>query len=139
MMAKRSILILIGALILFRSAMAGPGPGFLESDRHRKFELALKTLGIPLEKDQDFTAFPVAGSVSTSDVLSIAKYFDPDAGLRRSLSITPNRIDLFPGFYSPTAPNDATEFTLATGAAANRDSEDLLSRLDRVSRNVSGN
>lgn len=108
----------------------------IESERLRKFELALKTLGIPAEAEPDFSKFPVAGSVSTRDVLSIANYIDPDGGLRRYLAVQPGRIDLFPSVLSPKVPAPRPDYGILTGAPENRDSPDLLDRLERVSRRV---
>ncbi len=107
----------------------------MNGDRIRKFELALQTLGIPSEPTPDFSAFPVAGSVNTSDVLSIAKYLDPQGGLQRYLSVDSNRIELFPNFFRAGGPNDSADYSLLAGAAANQDSPELISRLERVSRN----
>lgn len=110
-----------------------------ESERLRKFDLALKTLGIPPEKEPDYRDFPVAGSVSTPDVLTLAKYIDPDGGLLRYLSVQPTRLDLYPAFFKAGGPNDPPEYGLATGATANQDSPELLARLERASRNVRAN
>jgi N-acetylmuramoyl-L-alanine amidase len=113
---------------------------FAESERLRKFELALKTLGIPIEKEPDYSAFPDAGTVSTSDILAIAPFIDPDGGLRRYLSISSSRLELFPSFFNPNGTNDPTDYELATGATTSQDSPELLSRLDRISRaTLSGN
>ncbi len=109
---------------------------FAQTESLRKFELALKTLGIPLEKEPDFSAFPDAGKVSTADLLEIAPFIDPDGGLRRYLSITPSRLELYPSYFAPSGTNDSADYELATGATTSQDSPELLSRLDRISRST---
>jgi N-acetylmuramoyl-L-alanine amidase len=124
---------MISAVLLGTVLCGGLAHG---SERLRKFDLALKTLGIPPEPAPDFSDYPVAGSVSTADVLSIARIIDPEGGLRRYLSITLDRITLFPSFYSASGGNDLPDFDLATGAPTNQDSPELIDRLDRIARNV---
>ena len=106
------------------------------AERARKFELALRTLGIPLEKDRDFTAYPRAGEINSPDVLSIAKYIDPASALRRYLQIEPSRISLFPWFFQVNGPSATPNYEVATGAPSNRDSAELLARLEGVSQTV---
>jgi N-acetylmuramoyl-L-alanine amidase len=105
------------------------------AERIRKLELALKTLGVPNQARPDFSEFPVAGSVSTDEFQSIAKYIDPDGGLRRYLEISPSNVVLFPTPFAPSGTNPNPDYELATGASANRDSSDLIARLDKVARN----
>lgn len=125
---------LLSILLLIGSARADS----VESERLRKFDLALKTLGVPPEAAPDFSDFPVAGSVSTRDALSLANVIDPDGGLRRYLGITPSRIELFPSFRLPNEPAPRPDYELLTGAPENRDSPELLGRLERISRRVIG-
>lgn len=109
------------------------------SERLRKFALALKTLGIPAEKITDFADFPDAGRVSTSDVLGLAKYIDPDGGLRRYLDVTASRITLYPNFAVDSKGQDAPDYSVATGARSNEDSPDLIRNLGRVADQVRAN
>jgi len=106
------------------------------SERIRKFELALRALGIPVEKTPDFSAYPDPGTVSVAEVRSIAKYIDPSGGLRRYLFLDPDRVELYPDFYRTNGPNDRPDYEVAAGDGKSRDSADLLDRLDRVARNV---
>ncbi len=120
-------------------SLIDPPPGGEESfltpaDRLRKFELALDTLGVPSEAAPRYDSLPAAGTVRSESVSLIAKYLDPEGGLRRYLKIQSATIDLFRDFFS--LPGARLEHSHRTGAAEDQDSAELLARISRVADQV---
>jgi N-acetylmuramoyl-L-alanine amidase len=107
-------------------------------ERLRKFNLALKALGIPEENSPLFRDFPPSFLVSGSEVDSRLPFFDPDKGLQRYLSLDALQLSLFrdqlPSLFHPPG---ATEFVYPfSPLGSSQDSAPLIERLRIISQQV---
>ena len=105
--------------------------------RLQKFELALKTLGIPLEADYDYSQFPQAQDLSEDAIMDQLPLIDPDGGLHRYLDLQTTSISLFKDFFSNLLPSHYLEYRQGmreTGAST--DSATLMSRLAQIAAQV---
>ena len=128
----------------YTSSLAGPRVSAyheileIDSARIEKFNLALDTLGIPREAAPDFSAFPLAQTLSENDLNARLPYIDPDRGLRRYLNLSETSISLFRDFFSAALPVDLLEYTLGltTAPSAPTDSQALIAHLAQISEQV---
>jgi N-acetylmuramoyl-L-alanine amidase len=108
-----------------------------DGTRLKKFELALKTLGIPLEGDQDFSGFPAAEELSQEAVMEHLSQIDPKGGLHRYLDLQNDSVSLFKDFFSNILPGTYLEFKQSMRETGpNTDSAPLIARLSAIAGQV---
>lgn len=109
----------------------------VDGTRLQKFELALKTLGIPLEDSYDFSIYPNANEVNYSSVVQNLSIIDPDSALRQYFELSPNSLSLFKDFFGALLPSSYLEHTqILSTLGQPADSSSLLFRLNQISLQV---
>jgi N-acetylmuramoyl-L-alanine amidase len=107
---------------------------FNDPERIRKFNRVLTSLNIPLESRPDFSFYPNTPVTTRADLEAIQNFLDPDAGLRRYLSVSDQGFSLFRDFVSAVLPAGFLEYsTHFIQNGASRDTEDLLWKLNQIS------
>jgi hypothetical protein len=107
------------------------------SDRLRKFSLVLKDLGVPPERSPNFSGFPLSQEVTRPDFEANLDILDPDAGLRRYLSLDDQGVSLFQDFFSHLLPEGFLEYGVDfLKSAPSTNTEALLAKLSQISKQV---
>lgn len=103
--------------------------------RLHKHQLALKTLGIPLEPKPDFTKFPRPYETSMEAFLETSRFVDPEGALKRYLDLQPRGIDLYRDFFNHLLSSEFFEYSVETlESGPSRDSNALMERLKTIAK-----
>ena len=105
--------------------------------RLQKFDLALQTIGIPLEPTPDYSEFPNQSALIQGDFTKRLPYIDPHSGLKRYLNITEPAVGLFKDFFNVALSKDSLEylFHFSSNSEPN-DNPALINHLTEISEQV---
>jgi N-acetylmuramoyl-L-alanine amidase len=106
--------------------------------RLKKFELALQTLGIPLEPEpKTLSSLPRAGETSEESFLASLRFIDPEGGLKRYLNLSETTISLYRDFFSQLLPTHYLETSIDVRPdGPSLDSTNFMQRLSAIQMQV---